>query len=114
MIRYVTTNAVNIDTRIPMPSVVAKPLITPLPRKYSTIAAMSVVTLPSTIALTALRKPIFTEERTVLPVASSSRIRVNMMTFASTAIPIDNMIPAIPGSVSVTLNVSSIRSINPT
>ena len=34
---------------------------------------------------------------TVLPVAISSRIRAKMITFASTAIPIDRMIPAIPG-----------------
>ena len=49
-------------------------------------------------------KPIFIEELTVLPVAISSRIRAKIMTFASTAIPILKMIPAIPGSVSVISN----------
>ena len=95
------TRPLNIETTIPIPSVMAKPLITPEPRKYSTIAAIRVVTLPSTIADVALLYPSLMEERTVLPVAISSRIRVKMMTFASTAIPTERMIPAIPGRVSV-------------
>ena len=45
------------ESIIPMASVWAKPLIVPEPRKYSTAAAISVVTLPSTIAESAFSKP---------------------------------------------------------
>ena len=51
------------------------------------------------------------EELTVLPVAISSRIRAKIMTFASTAIPIPRMIPAIPGSVRVISKAFSVISI---
>ena len=74
---------------------------------------MMVVTFPSTIADNALLKPSFTLERMVLPVPISSWIRVNMMTFASTAIPTDRMIPAIPGRVRVTSNRLRLITINP-
>ena len=47
-IQGVTKSAVPIESIIPMASVWAKPLIVPEPRKYSTAAAISVVTLPST------------------------------------------------------------------
>ena len=43
-------------------------------------------------------------ELTVFPAAISSLIRANTMTFASTAIPIPRIIPAIPGSVRVISN----------
>ena len=46
---------------------------------------------------------------TVLPAAISSLILANVITFASTAIPIERMIPAIPGSVSVSPNASENR-----
>ena len=42
---------------------------------------------------------------TVLPSVISSRMRAKMITFASTAIPIERMMPAIPGSVSVSSNI---------
>ncbi len=44
-------------------------------------------------------------ERTVFPVANSSLILVKIITLASTAIPTDKIIPAIPGSVSVTSKI---------
>ena len=49
-------------------------------------------------------KPALTASRTLLPSPISSRIRVKMMTFASTAIPTERMIPAIPGRVIVISN----------
>ena len=67
----------------------------------STTAAIRVVTLPSTMADRAFWKPILMADFTVLPVAISSRIRAKMITLASTAIPMDRMIPAIPGKVRV-------------
>ena len=97
----VTNSAVNMDTAIPSASVCAKPLTVPVPIKYSTAAAISVVTLPSMIADSAFWKPIFIEDFTVFPVAISSRIRAKIITFASTAIPMERMMPAMPGSVSV-------------
>ena len=100
MMRVINT-AVNMDRIIPSASVCAKPLIGPVPRSPSTIAAIRVVILPSMIAERALLKPIFTEEATVFPVASSSRILAKMITLASTAIPMPRMIPAIPGKVNV-------------
>ena len=75
---------------------------------------MIVVTLPSMMAERAFEKPSLIPERTVLPVASSSWILVNMMTFASTAIPIESMIPAIPGSVSVTPKMLSAMTMSAT
>ena len=89
------------DKPIPSISVIEKPLIVPLPIRYSTIAAIKVVILPSRIADSALLKPILIEDCTVLPVASSSLILAKMITLASTAIPTDRMIPAIPGRVRV-------------
>ena len=91
------------DKMIPIIKVCAKPLTVPEPFNTSTTAAIRVVTLPSTMAEVALLKPILIAELTVLPVPSSSLIRAKMMTLASTAIPMDKMIPAIPGSVSVRL-----------
>ena len=73
----------------------------PEPKNISTNAAISVVMLPSKIALKAFLKPTLTESSSVLPLASSSLILAKIITFASTAIPIERMIPAIPGRVSV-------------
>ena len=92
------------ESTIPIIRVYANPLTVPEPSAISTNAAMIVVMLPSRMADIAFLKPIFIEELTVLPVAISSRIRAKIMTFASTAIPILKMIPAIPGSVSVISN----------
>ncbi len=101
---FVTKSAVNIDKTIPSIKVIEKPLIVPLPIRYRTTAAINVVTLPSRIADSALLKPILIEDCTVLPVASSSLIRAKIITLASTAIPTDRMIPAIPGNVKVASN----------
>ena len=47
----------------------------------------------------ALLEPVSVATRTVRPSTISSRIRENMTTLASTAIPMEMMIPAMPGSV---------------
>ena len=91
----------NIDTTIPIASVYAKPFTAPEPLRPSTKAAMRVVMFPSKIAEKALLNPIFMADCTVLPVPSSSLIRSKMITLASTAIPIERIIPAIPGRVKV-------------
>ena len=94
-------SADTIESMIPRIRVLAKPLTVPVPIRRSTIPAIIVVTFPSMIAERALSKPSLTADLTVFPAPISSLIRVNMITFASTAIPIDRMIPAIPGNVSV-------------
>ena len=93
--------AVNMERIIPSARVAAKPLMVPLPRTPRTAAAIRVVTFPSTIAEVAFLNPISIADLTVFPFASSSRIRAKMITLASTAIPMDRMIPAIPGRVIV-------------
>ena len=86
---------------IPIIKVYANPFTVPVPIIINTIAAINVVILPSTMADVAFWKPIFMEDCTVFPVAISSRTLAKMITFASTAIPIPNIIPAIPGKVNV-------------
>ena len=95
--KWVTVSAVNMETITPMPSVVAKPTIVPVPRKNSTAHAIRVVMLESRIAVNARLKPESIALLTVLPFLSSSLTRSKMMTFASTAIPMDRMMPAMPG-----------------
>ena len=109
----VTTSAVNMDTTIPSARVWANPLTGPLPRNQSTAAAIRVVMFPSRIADMALWKPAFSDACTEVPAESSSFTRAKMMTFASTAIPIPRMIPAIPGRVSVMSNAFRSTSVSP-
>ena len=63
------------------------------------------------IAFMACLKPSSTERRMVLPSSSSSRIRSKISTFASTAMPIDNTIPASPGSVSVASTIERLPTV---
>ncbi len=91
----------NIEATMPIPSVTAKPLTGPVPNWKSTSAVSSVVRLESTIAERALPKPSDTAARGARPLSSSSRIRSKIRMFASTAIPMESTIPAIPGRVSV-------------
>ena len=109
----VTTSAVNIDTTIPSASVYAKPFTLPVPIIPSTNAATSVVTFPSIIADNAFWKPTLSADFTFLPTLNSSLTRAKIITFASTAIPIERMIPAIPGSVNVILNAFNNTITNP-
>ena len=104
------TSAVNMDTTIPIASVCANPFTVPEPLNHRTAAAIRVVTLPSTIADIAFWNPALSDDFTVFPFAISSRTRAKIITFASTAIPILKMIPAIPGRVKVTSNAFRITS----
>ena len=108
---FVITRDVNIERIIPIASVVANPFTVPEPLIYKTTAAIRVVTLPSIIAERALSKPSFILACTDLPFLSSSLIRVNIITLASTAIPILSIIPATPGSVRVILSKFNATSI---
>ena len=107
------TSAVNMERTIPRASVMANPLTLPLPIAPRTAAAIRVVMLPSTMADIAFSKPILMALLTLLPAAISSRIRAQIITFASTAIPMERMIPAIPGRVSVRSKAFSITSSSP-
>ena len=93
-----------------MVRVMAKPLMEPAPKIISTTPAMMVVMLESRMAVKARLKPLSTEARTVLPALSSSFTRSKMMTLASTAMPMDSTIPAIPGSVSCTPGMTASRN----
>ena len=86
----------------------------PTPIRYNTTAAIKVVILPSKIADNALLKPASIALLTDAPAPSSSLIRVKIITFASTAIPTDNTIPARPGSVRLALNPFRHNNINTT
>ena len=103
--------AVNIEVSRPTASVTAKPLIGPEPNWNSRTAAISVVIFASIIVVNAREYPASTADIGVRPFRDSSRIRSNMRTFASTAIPIVSTIPAIPGSVSVACSIESTAAI---
>ena len=102
--------AVNILATTPIPSVTANPLIVPIPDKYSTTQVMIVVTLESRIAEKAFLKPESTDAFIVFPRFISSFILSNMITFASTAIPIERTIPAIPERLKFILNMLKIHA----
>ena len=67
---------------------------------------MIVVMLESRIAENALSKPAETDALIVLPTFNSSFILSNMIQSASTAIPIERTIPAIPERLRLTWNIS--------
>ena len=97
----------------PSAKVMANPFTVPEPKTPRTAAAINVVTLPSTMAESAFLNPISMAAITLLPAAISSRIRAKMITLASTAIPMERMIPAIPGNVRVISNAHRINNISP-
>ena len=65
----------------------------------SAMAVIRVVTWESTMVHRALPKPPSILDRTGLPRAYSSLIRSNIKTLASTAMPMESTMPAIPGRV---------------
>ena len=103
----VRTVAVKILSMVPIMSVSAKPLTSPYPNSYRATPAISVVTCESITVVSARRYPWAVATRIVLPFLTSSLILEKMITFASTAIPIVRIIPAIPGRVSTFLNATS-------
>ncbi len=67
---------------------------------------MRVVIWASSTVLRAFLKPASTATRMDLPAQISSLILANMITLASTAMPMDRINAAIPGKVSTTLNAT--------
>ena len=99
----VTTSDVNIESTIPINNVTAKPTIDADPSTQSTITPMSVVTLPSMIAPVERLKPVLIAVGIGFEECLYSSFTLSKMTtFASTAIPIESKIPAMPGKVSCT------------
>ena len=95
----VTKIAVNNDVAIPIKSVVANPLIGPVPKINKIIAVKPVVIFASKIEERALLNPSSTDFLSPLPLLNSSLTLSNIKTLASTDIPIVKTIPAIPGRV---------------
>ena len=93
--------AVNIEVKIPMDNVIAKPFIGPVPIVYRTSDAINVVTFASKIVTKAREKPSLIALCGSSPALNSSLILQKINTLASTAIPIVKTIPAIPGKVKV-------------
>ena len=98
----VTVIALNIDTIIPIPSVKAKPLIKDVPNQKRIIAVIKLEMFESRIENQALEKPAEIESVILLPERSSSLTRSKISTFASTAIPMEIINPAMPAAVKVT------------
>ena len=73
----------------------------PVPRKNKTREAIKVVTLASRIVPKDFEYPDSTADIGFFSLLISSLILSNIITLASTAMPMVNTIPAIPGSVSV-------------
>ena len=92
--------AVKSEVPIPIRSVVAKPLMGPVPKIKRINAVNPVVILASKIEDSALLNPSAIAFRIPFPFLNSSRTRSKIRTFASTEIPMVNTIPAIPGKVS--------------
>ena len=86
----------------PIPKVAEKPLTKFVPRINKTMQLIKVVMCPSIIEEFALKNPLSIDLIKVLPFLSSSLILSKIKIFASTAIPILNISPAIPGRVKVT------------
>jgi len=95
----VVNYSVNILNNIPIAKVTAKPLIGPVPNLYNAAAVINVVIFESIIALSAFLKPSLKATTFVLPFTISSLILAKISTFASTAIPIVSINPAMPGRV---------------
>ena len=101
----VTTRAAKTETIMPIKRVTAKPLTGPVARAYSTRPIRNVVTFASVITDNAFEKPSSSAKSPLFPDLYSSFILSKIITFASTAIPIERIKPAIPGSVKVILRL---------
>src|SRR3989344_2990364 len=97
-----TMMAVNIEMATPMPKTSAKPFTSEVPSQKRMSAVIIEEILESRIESQARAKPSRIPSLTLLPLLSSSFIRSNISTFASTAMPMERMNAAIPAAVSVT------------
>ena len=100
MIREAAIPAIKLNT-IPVNKEYAKESKEPEPKIIKINATINTVILPSNTAAKELEKPEAMADTTLLPDLISSLIRSEEITFASTPIPMDRMIPAIPFKVSV-------------
>ena len=107
----VIINAVKTDVIIPIDNVTANPLTGPVPRKNKTRDAINVVTFASSIVPRDLVYPDSTADIGFFSLLISSLILSKIITLASTAIPIVNTIPAIPGRVNVAWSNDKIPTI---
>ena len=104
-VRVIVT-AVNMLMNTPMASVTAKPSTALAPKLRPNVHKMkqitSVAKFESRIVFQAQEKPVSIASPRCAPLRSSSLIRSNTSTLASTAIPVDKRKPVIAGSVNVT------------
>ncbi len=96
--------AVNIDTATPINNVMAKPLTMLVENVINIKQVMIVKKFESLIDDQARLKPSSRAAPNGLPLFISSLSRENISTFASTAMPIEIINPAMPDKVNVTLN----------
>ena len=89
-------------TKTPIPNVNANPLTNPVAKMNRMIHVIIVEIFPSRIAGQALLNPSSILPPKLLPDLNSSLKRSKIRTFASTAIPIDKINPAIPANVKIT------------
>ena len=98
----VTVIAVKSESKIPTAKVIAKPRIIPAPLTANTKQISKPEKLESLIELQALIKPSDTATVRDFPLDISSFIRSKIKIFASTAMPSEKTMPAIPAKVRVT------------
>ena len=112
--KRVINTAVNKEVAIPIINVNAKPLMGPVPKTYKIIPVKSVVMFASIIADKApfTENPSSTDCFKPFFLNKLSFILSKIITFASTDIPMVNMIPAIPGNVNTALKEAKIPKIN--
>ena len=95
----VTSSAIIREMIIPIDRVTANPRTIDVPIMNSIDAVSRVDTFEAQIELHARLNPVSAAVCNIFPFFSSSFIRSNIRTFASTAIPIERIIPAIPARV---------------
>src|SRR3989344_1185319 len=98
----VTVIAENIETKMPIAKVKAKPRIEPVPKLKRITVVISDETLESRIEDQALLKPAKRASCFGLPQRTSSLILSKIKMLASTAMPIERTKPAMPAKVKVT------------
>ena len=98
-------------TKIPMLKVKANPLIKLVAKVNKIAQTINELKLLSLIDGQALVNPFSTETKKLFSCFNSSRIREKIKMLASTAIPIDNIKPAIPDKVKVTgINLNNVKT----
>ena len=104
--------AENILIITPMPSVKANPFTKLVPNQYKIIEVIILEALESRIDIQARENPSSTAAPRFRPARSSSLIRSNIRIFASTAIPMERINPAMPAAVRVTPRSLNMRSVS--